>query len=295
MPATLLDGKLVAQRVVSGLRPRVEALKARGIQPRLAVVRVGDDPASQIYIRAKIRACEQAGVLGGELELAASAREADVLARLEELNADSAVHGVLVQLPMPKGIDPHRVAAHIDPDKDVDGLHAINLGRLLQGDARFRPCTPAGVLRLLDDYSIGLRGRHAVVVGRSEIVGKPMALLLLERDATVTVCHSKTADIAAVTRMAEVVVVAVGRPGMLKGDMIKPGAVVVDVGVNRLADGRLAGDAVWDDMCTRAGHVTPVPGGVGPMTVAMLIENTVQAAECAAAGASECPELGVRR
>ncbi|RPI47515.1 MAG: bifunctional methylenetetrahydrofolate dehydrogenase/methenyltetrahydrofolate cyclohydrolase FolD [Betaproteobacteria bacterium] len=279
MTAVLLDGKAASQQVLQGLIPRVNALKAAGISPRLAVVRVGDDPASKVYIRAKIRACEQAGVAGDEFELPASAREQDVVERLSVLNADRAVHGILVQLPLPRGIDAHRVAGHVDPEKDVDGLHAMNLGRLLQGQAIFRPCTPAGILRLLDHHEIQLQGRHAVVVGRSEIVGKPMALLLIERDATVTVCHSKTPDLGAMTRLADLVVVAVGRTHLLKADMVKAGAVVVDVGVNRLEDGRLAGDAAFDELLPRVSHITPVPGGVGPMTVAMLIENTVKAAE----------------
>jgi methylenetetrahydrofolate dehydrogenase (NADP+)/methenyltetrahydrofolate cyclohydrolase len=279
MSATLIDGKAVAQRVLDGLSHRVAALKGRGVHPRLAVVRVGDDPASKVYIRAKIRACEQAGILGGEFELPERATEAQILAQVEALNADPTVHGILVQLPLPPGIHSHVVADHIAPAKDVDGLHAVSLGRLLQNEPGFRPCTPAGILRLIDEYGIELRGKHFVVVGRSEIVGKPMALLGLERDATVTVCHSRTADLGAVTRSADVVVVAVGRPHLLKGDMIKPGAVVLDVGVNRLPSGKLAGDADFDAIVPKAAFITPVPGGVGPMTVAMLIENAVIAAE----------------
>lgn len=284
MSATLIDGKAVAQRVLDALSLRVAALKARGIQPRLAVVRVGDDPASKVYIRAKIRACEQAGILGGEFELPATATEAQVLAQVEALNADASVHGILVQLPLPGGIRPHVVADHIAPAKDVDGLHAISLGRLLQNEPGFRPCTPAGILRLIDEYQIELRGKHLVVVGRSEIVGKPMALLGLERDATVTVCHSRTPDLALVTRAADIVVVAVGRPHLLKGDMVRSGVAVLDVGVNRLPTGKLAGDADFDAIAPKAAYITPVPGGVGPMTVAMLIENAVIAAEKLLAG-----------
>ena len=279
MSAILIDGKAVAKRVIDGLSLRVATLKARGIHPRLAVVRVGDDPASKVYIRAKIRACEQAGVLGGEFELAESATEAQILAQVEALNADPTVHGILVQLPLPLGVRSHVVADHISPTKDVDGLHAVSLGHLLQNEPGFRPCTPAGILRLLDEYGIELRGRHMVVVGRSEIVGKPMALLGLERDATVTVCHSRTPDLGAVTRSADVVVVAVGRAHLLKADMVKPGSVVLDVGVNRLPSGKLAGDADFDAIAPKAAYITPVPGGVGPMTVAMLIENAVIAAE----------------
>lgn len=279
MSATLIDGKAVAQRVLDGLSQRVAALKARGIQPRLAVVRVGEDPASKVYIRAKIRACEQAGLLGGEFELPATADEAQVLAQVEALNADPSVHGILVQLPLPSGVRPHVVADHIAPAKDVDGLHSISLGRLLQDEPGFRPCTPAGVLRLIDEYRIPLSGKHLVVVGRSEIVGKPMALLGLERDATVTVCHSRTPDLGAVTRAADVIVVAVGRPHLLKADMVSSGVAVLDVGVNRLPTGKLAGDADFDAILPKAAYITPVPGGVGPMTVAMLIENAVIAAE----------------
>jgi methylenetetrahydrofolate dehydrogenase (NADP+)/methenyltetrahydrofolate cyclohydrolase len=277
--AILLDGKQVAQRAIADLVPRVQALQARGIHPKLSVVRVGDDPASKVYIRAKIRACEQAGVLGDELELPASTAQGAVLECLDRLNADSAVHGVLVQLPLPRGMDQHAIAAHIEPAKDVDGLHVCNLGRLVQGDTILPPCTPAGVLRLLDAYSIALRGRHAVVVGRSEIVGKPMALLLIQRDATVTVCNSKTPDLGSFTRSADILVVSVGRAGLVRGDMVKPGASVIDVGVNRLPDGKLAGDVDSAGVAQHAGYLTPVPGGVGPMTVAMLIENTVKAAE----------------
>lgn len=279
MSAILIDGKAVAQRVLDALSLRVAALRAAGIHPRLAVVRVGDDPASKVYIRAKIRACEQAGVLGGEFELPESAAEAQVLAQVEALNADPTVHGILVQLPLPPGVRAHVVADHIAPSKDVDGLHAMSLGRLLQNEPGFRPCTPAGILRLIDEYGIELRGKHLVVVGRSEIVGKPMALLGLERDATVTVCHSRTPDLAAVTRSADVVVVAVGRAHLLKGDMVKSGVAVFDVGVNRLPSGKLAGDADFDAIAPKAAYITPVPGGVGPMTVAMLIENAVIAAQ----------------
>lgn len=282
MSATIIDGKAVAQRVLQNLAVRVSALKARSIAPRLAVVRVGDDPASKVYIRAKIRACEQAGVLGGEFELPADATEAQVLAQVAGLNADPSVHGILVQLPLPAGIRPHTVADQIAPQKDVDALHSTSLGRLLQGEPGFRPCTPSGIMHLLDAYAIDLRGRHVVVIGRSEIVGKPVALLALERDATVTVCHSRTADLAAVTRSADVVITAVGKPHLLTADMVRAGVVVVDVGVNRLASGGLAGDADYAALTDVAGYITPVPGGVGPMTVAMLIQNAVQAAERAA-------------
>jgi methylenetetrahydrofolate dehydrogenase (NADP+)/methenyltetrahydrofolate cyclohydrolase len=281
MTATLLDGKQLAQRVLAELAPRVRALAVEGVVPRLTVVRVGDDAASKVYIRAKIRACEQAGIAGDEVELPASTPQQEVLECLDQLNADASVHGVLVQLPLPPALDAHAVAAHIAPQKDVDGLHVRNLGRLVQGDVYLPPCTPAGILRLLDAYEIGLKGKHAVVIGRSEIVGKPMALLLLQRDATVTVCHSKTRDLASFTRAADIVVVAIGRAGMVTGTMLQPGVTVIDVGVNRLPDGTLAGDVEAATVLAQAAYLTPVPGGVGPMTVAMLIENTVKAAELA--------------
>lgn len=279
MSATVIDGKAVAQRVLAGLAPRVEALKRRGIAPRLAVVRVGEDPASKVYIRAKIRACEQAGLLGAEIELPATATEAQVLAQVDRLNADDSVHGILVQLPLPPGVRPHAVADRISPAKDVDGLHAMSLGRLLQGEPGFRPCTPAGILRLFDEYRIDLEGKHLVVVGRSEIVGKPIGLLALERNATISVCHSRTPDLGAFTREADIVVVAAGRPGLLRADMVRSGVVVIDVGVNRLPSGGLAGDADFAEIAPKAAYITPVPGGVGPMTVAMLIDNAVSAAE----------------
>lgn len=279
MSAIVIDGKAVAQRVLEGLAVRVSALKAAGVSARLAVVRVGEDPASKVYIRAKIRACEQAGVLGGEFELPADATEEQVLKQVASLNADPSVHGILVQLPLPANIRPHVIADHIAPAKDVDALHAMSLGRLLQGEPGFRPCTPSGIMRLLEEYKIDLSGRHVVVVGRSEIVGKPVALLALERNATVTICHSRTADLGAMTRMADVVIVAAGKPHLLQADMVRPGAVVIDVGVNRLASGKLAGDAAYTALVEVAGYITPVPGGVGPMTVAMLIENAVTAAE----------------
>jgi len=282
MAAVLLDGKALAARVLDVLKGRVSALTARGVQPKLMVVRVGDDPASKAYIRGKIRACKEVGIAGNEIELRAATTAAEVYAVLADLNEDKSVHGVLVQLPLPAHLDAHEVAARIHPDKDVDGLHPQNLGRLVQARASFVPCTPAGVLRILSEYQIPLAGRHAVVVGRSEIVGRPMALELIARDATVTVCNSKTPDLGRITRDADVLVVAVGRPGLIRGTMVKPGAAVIDVGINRTADGRLVGDVEAVSVGEQAGYLTPVPGGVGPMTVAMLMENTVKAAERAA-------------
>jgi methylenetetrahydrofolate dehydrogenase (NADP+)/methenyltetrahydrofolate cyclohydrolase len=279
MSTQLLDGKQIAERVLRELKPRVDALRSRAIEPRLAVVRVGDDAASKVYVRGKIRACETLGIRGDSIELPSSTSHAQLAARIAALNADVNVHGILVQLPLPAGLDAHAIAGCIDPRKDVDGFHAQNLGRLLQGGAPFLPCTPAGVIRLLDAYAINLRGAHAVVIGRSEIVGKPMALLLIERDATVTVCHSKTRRLAVHTRDADIVVVAAGRAGLLTGDMISSDATVVDIGINRLPDGRLVGDVDAATVTGKARFLSPVPGGVGPMTVAMLIENTVKAAE----------------
>lgn len=279
MAAVLLDGKALAARVLEGLKGRVCALQARGMQPRLMVVRVGDDPASKAYIRGKIRACQEVGIEGREIELPATTSASELYAVLDSLNADRSVHGVLVQLPLPSHLDAREVVVRIHPDKDVDGLHPHNLGRLVQARATFVPCTPAGVLRILAEYEIALTGRHAVVVGRSEIVGRPMALELIARDATVTVCNSKTPDLGRMTRDADVLVVAVGRPGLIRVDMVKPGAAVIDVGINRTAQGRLVGDVDAENVAGLAGYLTPVPGGVGPMTVAMLMENTLRAAQ----------------
>lgn len=279
MTARVLDGKSVAQRILTALTPRVLRLRERGIVPRLRVVRVGDDAASQVYVRGKLRACAQVAVDSAVLEMPATT-SADVLyEKLAALNADPSVHGILVQLPLPAGLDPHAVAARVAPEKDVDGFHPTNLGRLVQGEAVLLACTPAGILRLLDDAQIELGGKHVVVIGRNEIVGKPMALMLLQRDATVTICHSKTKDLASHTRSADVLVVAAGRAGLIDATMVKTGAAVVDVGINRTEDGRLVGDVDAASVAARAGYLTPVPGGVGPMTVAMLVENTVRAAE----------------
>jgi methylenetetrahydrofolate dehydrogenase (NADP+)/methenyltetrahydrofolate cyclohydrolase len=279
MSAKLLDGKALGQRVLAGLGPRVERLRSQGVVVGLRVVRVGDDPASKSYVSAKLRACAQIGIAGAVEDLAATVTASVLEERLAALNCDPAVHGILVQLPLPPHLDEHAVAAQLDPGKDVDGFHPQNLGRLLRGDPVFRPCTPAGVLRLIDEAGIALHGKHAVVVGRSEIVGKPMSLMLLERDATVTVCHSKTDGLVEHTREADVLIVATGRAEFIVGSMVKPGAVVIDVGVNRRADGRLVGDVEAETVLPVASYLTPVPGGVGPMTVAMLMENTVNAAD----------------
>jgi methylenetetrahydrofolate dehydrogenase (NADP+)/methenyltetrahydrofolate cyclohydrolase len=281
MPAALIDGKSLAAQVRASLREKVAALAARRTRPGLAAILVGDDPASQVYVRNKTRACEETGIRSEQHHLPADAPEKALLERIRGLNADPAVHGILVQLPLPKQIDAERVLAAVSPAKDVDGFHAQNLGALVQGRPGFVPGTPAGILRLLEHARVPLAGSRAVIVGRSTIVGKPLALLLLQKDATVTICHSKTKDLAATTRQADILVVAVGRARLVTADMVKPGACVIDVGVNRLADNKIAGDVDFGAVKEVAGAITPVPGGVGPMTVAMLLVNTVLAAEMA--------------
>lgn len=275
MTATLLDGKALAARVRAQAR---ETLAGLGVRAGLAVVLVGDDPASRVYVRNKVRACEETGIRSEMHAFPSSAGENEVLERVLALNRDPGIHGILVQLPLPAGINSERVLAAVSPHKDVDGFHVENLGALVAGRARFVPCTPAGVLRLLQHANVPIAGRHAVVIGRSTIVGKPAALLLLQRDATVTICHSKTPDLAAHARQADILVAAVGRAKLVTADMVKSGACVIDVGMNRLPDGSLAGDVDFAAVKDIAGWITPVPGGVGPMTVAMLMENTVAAA-----------------
>ena len=279
MPAAPIDGKSLATQIRASLKDKVAALAARGVRPGLAAILVGDDPASQVYVRNKTRACEEAGIRSESHPLPANAPEKALLEKIGALNADPAVHGILVQLPLPKHINADRVLAAISPLKDVDGFHAESLGALVQGRPGFVPGTPAGILRLLEHARVPLAGARAVIVGRSTIVGKPLALLLLQKDATVTICHSKTRDLAARTREADVLVAAVGKAKLIKGDMVKPGACVIDVGTNRLADGKLVGDVDFNSVKDVAAWITPVPGGVGPMTVAMLLVNTVRAAE----------------
>ena len=273
-----IDGKAVAAKCREEAAVRAAELTSEGIVPHLAVILVGEDPASQVYVRNKHRACEAAGIRSTMCILPADVGQEALEAKVAEFNAAEDVDGILVQLPLPKGYDAARVLALIDPDKDVDGFHAVNMGRLLQGEKGFVPCTPLGVMRLLKEYGIDPSGKHAVIVGRSGIVGKPMAALLLAEDATVTVCHSKTQDLSKYTKDADILVAAVGRPEMIKGDMIKPGAVVVDVGINRV-DGKLVGDVEAASAEAVAGWMTPVPGGVGPMTIAMLLQNTLMSAE----------------
>jgi len=278
-PATVIDGAALARRVREGLKARAAKLAEAGHEPGLAVILVGDDPASAVYVRNKIKACAEAGIRSFLDRHDATLSEADLLGRIAALNDDPSVHGILVQLPLPAHISPARVIEAIDAAKDVDGYSIESAGRLVAGVAGFRPCTPRGCMRLIESTGIDLRGKHAVVVGRSNTVGKPMALLLLQKDATVTVCHSRTADLAEHTRRADVVVAAVGRANTLTASMVKPGAIVIDVGVNRNAAGKLCGDVDFAGVSQVAGAITPVPGGVGPMTVAMLLANTVESAE----------------
>jgi methylenetetrahydrofolate dehydrogenase (NADP+)/methenyltetrahydrofolate cyclohydrolase len=279
MAARLIDGKSLAAELRAALKPAVAALAARGAQPGLAAVLAGDDPASQVYVRMKTQACEEVGVRSALHRFGADVTEARLLQCIESLNRDPAVHGILVQLPLPAQLDAERVLAAVSPAKDVDGFHAENLGLLVRGTPRFVACTPAGVLRMIDHAGVTLAGRHAVVIGRSSIVGKPMALLLLQRNATVTICHSKTARLAELARQADVLVAAAGRPRMVGAEMVKPGACVIDVGTSRTADGKLSGDVDFAAVSGIAGAISPVPGGVGPMTVAMLVANTVRATE----------------
>jgi methylenetetrahydrofolate dehydrogenase (NADP+)/methenyltetrahydrofolate cyclohydrolase len=279
MSAKVIDGKAIAQAYRAELALRVERLREGGTAPGLAVVIVGDDPASKVYVRNKALASEGIGVRSQVHPLPADTSQATLIALVKGLNADPSVHGILVQLPLPRHIASRAVIEAISPDKDVDGFHYRNIGALLVGEPGYYPCTPWGIMKMLEHESIAIEGRHAVVVGRSTIVGKPMALMLLQAGATVTICHSKTPDLGAMTRQADILVAAVGRARLIAGDMVKPGSVVIDVGVNRLPDGSLAGDVDYEAAARVASHITPVPGGVGPMTIAMLLGNTVKSAE----------------
>ena len=279
MNAEVVDGKLVSQVLREKMKSRVEALAKRDIKPGLAVILVGDDAASQVYFRNKVAACQAVGVYSVVYRLSEDVSEQNVLDELMRLNNNSEINGILVQLPLPKHIDEDKILEIISPEKDVDGFHKINVGAMVTGNARFYPCTPHGVMKLLEHYGVVIEGKHAVVVGRSNIVGKPMALMLLEKGATVSICTSKTSNLASFTRQADIVVVAVGKPKVLSGAMIKPGATIIDVGINRLADGSLAGDVDFDSVREVAGFLTPVPGGVGPMTITMLLENTIRSSE----------------
>ena len=279
MTAHIIDGKAIAQQVRAEWKLRADALKARGITPGMAVIIVGNDPASKVYVANKVKACAELGLYSIHKELPADVSEAQLLSEVVALNNDPRIHGILVQLPLPKHLDANQVIEAINPDKDVDGFHQKNVGALVTGETPFPSCTPYGVMVLLEKTGIAIEGKHAVIVGRSNIVGKPMALLLLHKNATVTICTSKTIDLARHTRDADILVAAVGRANFITGDMVKPGAVVIDVGINRNSDGKLVGDVDFASVKEVAGYLTPVPGGVGPMTITMLVANTVRAAE----------------
>lgn len=282
MTAQLIDGNALAKTIRAEVAGRTAALKARGVNPALSIILVGEDPASQVYTKHKVNDSAQTGLDATLETYPADMTEADLLARIRTLNEDPKVHGILVQLPLPKHMDSQKVIETISPAKDVDGFHVASAGALMTGAPGFWPCTPHGCMKMLESIGYDLRGKHAVVIGRSNIVGKPMAMMLLAKSATVTICHSATQDLGAITRQADVIVAAVGKLNLLTADMVKPGAVVIDVGMNRKEDGKLAGDVDFDDVKEVAGWITPVPGGVGPMTRAMLLVNTLEAAERAA-------------
>jgi len=278
MAARILDGKSLAAQLRTEVKRKVADLARGGLRPGLAVVLAGDDPASRVYVRNKVAACEETGIRSERHEFPGAVAEDTLLQKIAALNADPAVHGILVQLPLPRQIDAHKVLEAVSPEKDVDGFHAANLGALVAGAPGQVPCTPAGVMRLIEHAGVPLAGGRAVVIGRSTIVGKPLALLLLQKDATVTICHSKTKELGMVARQADILVAALGRANFITADMVKPGACVIDVGINRLPDGRLAGDVDFARVSQVAGWITPVPGGVGPMTIALLLENCLRAA-----------------
>ena len=278
-PGQLIDGVALSRHLRTEVASRAVALKARGITPGLAVVLVGENAASQVYVRNKVKACQESGLHSVLEQYPVSTPEDALLARIDALNRDPAIHGILVQLPLPAHIDAQKVIEAISPAKDVDGFHVSSAGALMVGQAGFWPCTPYGCMKMLESIGYELKGKHAVVIGRSNIVGKPMALMLLQKNATVTICHSATADLKAMTLQADVIVAAVGKLNVLTADMVKPGAVVIDVGMNRNAQGKLCGDVDFDGVRQVASHITPVPGGVGPMTITMLLVNTLEAAE----------------
>ncbi|WP_395055274.1 bifunctional methylenetetrahydrofolate dehydrogenase/methenyltetrahydrofolate cyclohydrolase FolD [Polaromonas sp.] len=279
MTAQLIDGNALSKQLRGDVALRAAALRARGIVPGLAVVLVGENPASQVYVRNKVKACQDSGLHSVLEQYPVTLSEADLLARVDALNRDPAIHGILVQLPLPAHIDAQKVIEAISPEKDVDGFHVASAGALMVGQPGFWPCTPYGCMKMLESIGYELKGKHAVVIGRSNIVGKPMALMLLQKNATVTICHSGTKDLKALTLQADVVVAAVGKRNMLTADMVKPGAVVIDVGMNRNDEGKLCGDVDFEGVKEVAGWITPVPGGVGPMTITMLLVNTLEAAE----------------
>ena len=277
--ATLLSGKTVSAKIKEKLKKEVTALKAKGVTPGLAVVIVGDDPASKVYVGRKEAMCEELGMHSVKYALPAETTQDELTALVQRLNADSTIHGILVQLPLPKPLDEKAVINTIIPEKDVDAFHPVNVGKIMIGDYDFVPCTPAGIMELIAESGVEIEGKNCVVIGRSNIVGKPMSMLLLHKNGTVTVCHSKTKNLGEITKNADILVAAVGRAGFVTADMVKPGAVVIDVGMNRLEDGRLVGDVAFDEVADIAGAITPVPGGVGPMTISMLMKNTVTAAK----------------
>ncbi len=274
-----IDGKTISMQVKERVRMQVEALKEKGVHPALTVVLVGEEPASCVYVRNKVKACEVCGIISEEIRMSVDTTQEELLAVVNRLNADDSVHGILVQLPLPKQIDETAIIRAICPEKDVDAFHPVNVGRIMIGDYDFLPCTPAGCMELIHSTGIDVSGKHAVIVGRSNIVGKPMAMLLLHENATVTICHSKTVNLKEECRKADILVAAVGRENVITADMVKPGAVVIDVGMNRNAAGKLCGDVDYAGVSEIAGAITPVPGGVGPMTIAMLMQNTAKAAE----------------
>ncbi len=276
---TRIDGKEVSAAVRENIKNEVTALKEQGITPGLAVIIVGSDPASRVYVNNKKKGCEQVGMSSFEYAMPEETTTEELLALIEKLNNDADVHGILCQLPVPKHIDEEKVLNAISPDKDVDAFHPVNCGKVMTGDYRFAPCTPAGMVEMLKHYNIDIAGKHCVIIGRSNIVGKPMAMLMLKHNATVTVCHSRTQNLAEITKQADILVAAVGRPNFVTADMVKDGAVVLDVGINRMADGKLCGDVDFDAVCEKTSYITPVPGGVGPMTITMLLKNTLEAAK----------------
>lgn len=276
---TRIDGKEVSAAVRDEITKQVASLKEKGITPGLAVIIVGNDPASRVYVNNKKKGCEQTGMNSFEYAMPEETTTEELIALIEKLNKDENVHGILCQLPVPKHIDEEKVLLAISPEKDVDAFHPVNCGKVMTGDYTFAPCTPAGMVEMLKYYNIPVVGKHCVIIGRSNIVGKPMAMLMLKENATVTVCHSRTENLAEITKQADILVAAVGRPKFVTPDMVKDGAVVLDVGINRMEDGKLCGDVDFDAVCEKTSYITPVPGGVGPMTITMLLKNTLKAAE----------------
>lgn len=276
---TRIDGKEVSASVRNDITEKVKELSAKGVTPGLAVIIVGNDPASRVYVNNKKKGCEQTGMNSFEYALPEETTTDELIALIEKLNDEKDVHGILCQLPVPEHIDEEKVLNAISPDKDVDAFHPVNCGKVMTGDYTFAPCTPAGMVEMLKYYNIPVAGKHCVIIGRSNIVGKPMAMLMLKENATVTVCHSRTQNLAEITKQADILVAAVGRPKFVTPDMVKDGAVVLDVGINRMEDGKLCGDVDFDAVCEKTAYITPVPGGVGPMTITMLLKNTLAAAE----------------